>query len=106
MIDKNSRYRDCQPFEGEEGAPAPFKGVRARAIGPATPVLEHVWNDTDRLDLLADHYYGDPQLWWRILDANPDLLCGGDLPGQRGAEATDGGAGMSGRIVLIPRARE
>jgi len=27
----------------------------------------------DRLDLLANDYYGDPNLWWIISRANPDV---------------------------------
>ena len=37
----------------------------------------------DRLDLLAHTAYGDAELWWRIADANPDLLFPDALvPGQ------------------------
>ena len=28
----------------------------------------------DRLDLLADTYYGDVQLWWVIANANPGVI--------------------------------
>lgn len=27
----------------------------------------------DRLDTLANAYYGDPTLWWIIADANPEI---------------------------------
>lgn len=33
----------------------------------------HMLNGTDRLDLLANQYYGSPDLWWQIARANPDL---------------------------------
>jgi nucleoid-associated protein YgaU len=33
-------------------------------------VVEHVVAPGDRLDLLAERYYGDPLLAWRIADAN------------------------------------
>lgn len=36
--------------------------------------IKHTWKETDRLDLLAYHYYGDPQYWWFILDANPQYF--------------------------------
>lgn len=29
--------------------------------------------DGDRMDLLAERAFGDPEFWWRIADANPDL---------------------------------
>jgi|TARA_B100001778_G_C18571013_1_gene622596 hypothetical protein len=34
---------------------------------------------TDRLDLLANQFYGDMTLWWIIAIANPDVLNMGEL---------------------------
>ncbi|MDB5034129.1 MAG: hypothetical protein JWQ98_1370 [Chlorobi bacterium] len=31
---------------------------------------EHVVSDGDRLDNIAAHYLGDPEMFWRICDAN------------------------------------
>jgi len=55
---------------------------RARRLVPQPDRLatlgEHVVVEGDRLDLLAARYLGDPELWWRIADANvcddPDEL--------------------------------
>ncbi len=91
MFVKGSRYEAARRFEG-----ADFAGVRPRDIGPATGVVEHVVAAGDRLDLLARHYYNDPRLFWRILDANPDILFGGDI------ELSD----LEGEIILIPKAKE
>jgi len=33
--------------------------------------IRHRYMESDRLDNLARQYYGDSQLWWVILDANP-----------------------------------
>ncbi len=38
-----------------------------------TVLGEHVVSEGDRLDLLADHYFGDAGQWWRIADANPSI---------------------------------
>ncbi len=94
MFDRRSRYRDCRLFAPRPVTGSGFDGVRAREIGPATGVLEHRIADGDRLDLLAAHYYNDPRLWWRIVDANPGVLHGGDL------------VLLVGHTVLIPRAKE
>lgn len=91
---EGSRYQDAVPFAAD-GAPT-FEGVRPRAIGAAGDVVEHLVRAGDRLDLLARHYYNDERLWWRILDANPDLLHGAELM----TEA------MEGQVILIPRGRE
>ena len=92
MFLRKSRYRDARLFDPDDD----FSGVRAREIGMATGVVEHVIVAGDRLDLLARHYYNDDRLWWRILDANPDILHGVDLLL----------AEREGETILIPRARE
>ena len=34
----------------------------------------YLWRDGDRLDDVAQRVLGDASEWWRILDANPDVL--------------------------------
>jgi len=92
MFLRESRYRDQTPFNPDKS----YLGVRARQIGPATGVIEHTITSGDRLDLLARHYYNDDRLWWRILDANPDILHGGDLCMED----------RVGETILISRGRE
>lgn len=44
---------------------------------PALPPAlfdSHFWTQTDRLDALATLYFGDPKMWWRIADLNPEIL--------------------------------
>jgi hypothetical protein len=96
MFQRNSRYARSRPFEPDPVLGEVFRGVRPREIGPATGVLEHVIRVGDRLDLLARYYYNDSRLGWRILDANPELLFGGDISL----------ASFEGRVLLIPRAEE
>ena len=36
-------------------------------------LVEHTVTGGDRLDNLAAHYFGDPELFWRICDANRAL---------------------------------
>jgi len=100
MFLKTSRYKDARRFEsgksGDEQGVVRCKGVRPREIGAAVGVLEHVVQEGDRLDLLARHYYSDPRLWWRILDANPDLHSGVEISLRERA----------GEVILIPKAKE
>jgi len=92
MFINKSRYKDAGGFD----LPSDFSGVRPRDVGSPDGVVEHVVKAGDRLDLLARHYYNNDRLWWRILDANPDILHGGDLM------ITE----REGEIILIPRARD
>jgi nucleoid-associated protein YgaU len=34
---------------------------------------EHTYKQGERVDNLAFDYYQDPNLWWVILDANPEI---------------------------------
>lgn len=92
MLVRKSRYRETPGFT----PPSSFAGLRWRDIDQATGVIEHVVKAGDRLDLLARYYYNDDRLWWRILDANPDIVHGGNLAAEVG----------EGEVIQIPRARE
>ncbi len=96
MFDKGSRYETAVPFTPPAADEKGFAGVRARRFMPATGVLEHVVVQQDRLDLLAGHYYNNDRLWWRILDANPQIAYGGDLTLES----------YWGQTILIPPAQE
>ncbi|MGD2114557.1 MAG: hypothetical protein PVG07_05885 [Acidobacteriota bacterium] len=114
MFRRGSRYEKARSFAPAEGATEAFPGVRPREIGAATGVIEHTVRSGDRLDLLARHYYNDGRLWWRILDANPEILYGGDAvldpaDGEASADPMDPMESMEsmvGRTIVIPRARE
>lgn len=34
----------------------------------------HTFTEVDRVEELASTYLGSPDLWWRIMDVNPDIL--------------------------------
>jgi hypothetical protein len=91
-----SRYQKTSPFQPDSNETLSFFGLRPREIPDATPVLEHTLKSTDRLDSLALQYYNDPRKWWRILDANPEILCGADISDPS----------LLGRVILIPAAEE
>lgn len=122
MFTRKSRYFDARRFAADEQGQLPFKGVRPRVIGPATPVLEHALQPDERLDALGVNYYNDARLWWRILDANADVLCAAQLemiglpplPRRPGDPATPPSGSPQatqqeqdfGEVLLIPRANE
>ena len=92
MFLKDSRYKDCNPFNPDTS----YKGVRSRSVTTADGVLEHTVKSGERLDQLARYYYNNDRLWWRILDANPHIAYGGDLMLDE----------YQGEIILIPRERD
>lgn len=112
---RRSRYLAARRFDPLEDGSVVFRGVRPRDIGPARPVLEHALQPGERFDALGQHYFNDPNLWHRILDANPDVLCAAELeivgapplPRAPGAEAPGIPAEADdGEVLLIPRAKE
>lgn len=40
----------------------------------------YTWTQRDRIDLLAFELFGDPSLWWEIMDYNPELPNPFDIP--------------------------
>ncbi len=96
MIEKGSRYESAKKFAGEKGKEPVFGGIRPRKIDPAEGVLEYTVNEGDRLDLLSLHFYNNTRRWWRIQDANPQIIFGADLM------LTE----YIGETILIPRSTE
>lgn len=91
MFLAGSRYGQARPFDPP---PARYSElIRPREVETLAGVVEHTLRSGDRLDLLAHHFYADGRQWWRILDANPQLLCGSDLEAE----------GMEGHVLVIPR---
>ena len=101
MIPRGSRYRaaDVYPSRdperaGGDDAPA-LDGVQPRrSATPSNPLdvrRQHLVTSHDRLDLLAERYYGDPQLFYLICDANETIFPDDLL--------------VPGRVLAIPRAK-
>jgi nucleoid-associated protein YgaU len=85
MFARGSRYADVPEriYTDPAGREHPFKLLRlVPESGPS--VRSHRVLGGDRLDLLADAFYGDAEQFWRICDGNralrPDDLI---APGRR-----------------------
>ena len=73
MFFNASRYKALPEISATdaEGQTARSKTLRWIPVTPGT--FLHIINQTDRLDLLAYKYYGDPRKWWVLCDGNPDF---------------------------------
>lgn len=97
MFDKRSRYAQAQTFANKSSEKTvSFKGILPRSIPFTQGVIEHTVSEGERLDHLAKHYYNDDRLWWRIVDANPEVIYSGFLLDEK----------MKGRVIAIPKAQE
>jgi hypothetical protein len=74
MFARGSRYEPVPEgvYVDPSGRQIPYKLLRI--LPPAgAGVQAHLVLEGDRLDLLAHRYLGDPELFWRICDANGAL---------------------------------
>lgn len=83
LFPANSRYRgvDTETLATPDGRTVVY--LLRRFVPPPESlalVQQHVVTQGDRLDNLAAQYFGDPELFWRMCDANaamrPDDLTG------------------------------
>jgi phage tail protein X len=44
------------------------------AVAYSFTYISYMLTQYDRLDNLASTYYGDPTQWWRIAQANPEVM--------------------------------
>jgi nucleoid-associated protein YgaU len=94
VIGRGSRYRVEDVYSSDDPARTdhPIAGARPRLVGTADSFdvrREHRVEAHERLDMLAQRYYGDPLLFWLICDAN-ETLFPEDLM-------------VPGRVLRIPR---
>lgn len=99
-MSRQSRYHNPKAFIPEPGSAFRFRGIMPRFIETAEGVIEHSFKEWDRMDLLSLNYYSDTDLWWKILDANPEYLCAIDLEDF----SPDGSKSYAEKVILIPAA--
>lgn len=79
-IYQGSRYQNVvvyNHYTGEKNIPTLSRRNLKKFINEG---IIHIFKEGDRIDLISYQYYGDPQLWWVIMDANPQYLTPWDIP--------------------------
>lgn len=84
MFDLDSRYSKLKPLTVSGPGGAPVQIVPIRFIAATTPVIARRVRQGDRPDLLAYEFYKEPQLFWRIADAN-EVMRPGELVSSNGS---------------------
>jgi Phage Tail Protein X len=82
MFGKLSRYRDVPLVTVPDGSGRVVTATDFRPLPEVTGTFAHTVDAGDRLDQLAWSYYGRPQEYWHICDANPGFLSPLALLGQ------------------------
>lgn len=76
MIYQGSRYTNTDLYDRK--GTLTFKHRNRFTFGLKDSTI-HVFSEGDTLDGLAVKYFGNPQLWWVILDTNPKFRCELDI---------------------------
>ena len=69
----NSRYHGVEITTLEQSGEEPIAHLKRRFVPPPerfSVIREHIVVEGDRVDNLAAQYLGDPELYWRLCDAN------------------------------------
>ena len=108
---KGSAYETTPTFERDERGVVQFRGVRARRLRRPEAVLEHTVALRERLDSVAQEYFGESRDWRWLMEANPDVLFPEDLLWSPQASAPDDPSAAMGRerigkVVIVPRRKE
>jgi len=74
MFFKGSRYAKVEDLKMVDRAGRTVLYKATRFIPPTPVQVGHIISAGERLDLIAQFYYRDPERFWRICDANFALL--------------------------------
>ncbi len=73
MIFKGSRYQSVGIYQAVDSLGRTVTALKIRFIPPTAAGYLHTFTNDERLDLLAFKFYGNPEKFWLIADANPDM---------------------------------
>lgn len=74
MFSRISRYYKLPDVVTTDSKGRTLVSKTLRLSPPVSGTFRHTVEDADRLDHLAYKYYQQPQKWWRLSDANPEVL--------------------------------
>lgn len=74
MIFLDSRYADGRIYKAYNPTKEQYDLTVLRTFPEiVSSIVYYEWVETDRIDLIANRFFGDPTLWWRIMDFNPEI---------------------------------
>ena len=75
MIFLDSRYNDGRIFKARDSRTGKSQ-VSVFRVFPTDIAAYFIyeWVETDRIDNISHRFLGNSNLWWRIMDFNPDII--------------------------------
>lgn len=75
MIFSNSRYADGNIFKAYNSQKNNYAVTVFREFPYSSQeFFYYTWLERDRMDSVSDKFLGSPDLWWQIMDLNPEIL--------------------------------
>jgi hypothetical protein len=74
VISANSRYAASTVVTVDVGGTSRQVIVPGVQAAYTFPYISHTMTADERVDTLAQIYYGDATLWWAIADGNPEIM--------------------------------
>lgn len=75
MIFKDSRYATGNITKAYRPANDDYQVVVYRTFPTVKSRYSvYTWKEQDRIDLVAKQFLGAPNLWWKIMDFNPEVI--------------------------------
>lgn len=74
MIANTSRYADSKLVTMDKNGKTIQVIVPSRSTTYTFNYIQHTMKGVERLDNISYAFYGDATYWWKIGDANPEIL--------------------------------
>ena len=75
MIYTRSRYQSAPVVYMLDGRSGVTHPAVMRPYAPPTPATTVTrWDYGTRIDIYGSALFADPELWWRVMDGNPEIL--------------------------------
>lgn len=81
MIYSNSRYAEGLIFKAHDARKDNITiAVLRKGLPETKEFFYYTWVERDRIDLIADKFLGGPDMWWHIMDFNPEIMDPFNIP--------------------------
>lgn len=81
MIYADSRYATGSIFQAFNSHSNSYAVTVTREFPTdSAKFYNYSWRERDRMDMVAASLLGSPDLWWRIMDYNPEIIDAFNIP--------------------------